>query len=832
MVEATMAVVAWVGVVRVKDLVVGVLVGVVEEMVQVGVMEAHAMMSDDMPSARHGSVAKSKIYQTIAQARASLSEPSRPFTPAEPHRHLFRPSGGVDAAARPSSAFKIGASSFVVGGAGASLRPSAAGEAEVLSLRDDEAPPPGQQRWWEQVEALLHELRAGAPAEPLLAACDALWEELKPPHSVAGPAGATPAPAAEQARRRKRLLAVLGALMERKEAAVLLRLCRLVLVVAGEHVNALLGACKLAFKLSKTEANDRLYRELGLLPLLLGIVQNVPALASKAVLVEAALYAAGALKNTSSDAHNQRALVSLGAVGAFAAVLHSQMEALAPLDGAPPSPRGAPLEAASPAVRPVHLLVQLSATLRNLAVSGSSRKQFVGSGCVHALCKLLALAPRHAELCLNVSRVLAKLSLHEDVRAQIDADPRHLEALMRVLQLHHADWPLLVRVCFILGNLSASNCRTREEMATALLPQLLQLLARHADEVRAAASAKEVKENRAPPALPPPPHAAPLEESGAAGQATIAAATPRLERKESREERKDAERQAEQFDVLVKLIRLIAHLAISRSVGERIAAAPELLSLLLLLDKFAPEGQQEELVLNTVSAITNVTFYTGADDTSASNVLLAEPSRLVRVLLAVMSQPNEEGVVEACRALGNLSRREEVRHAICAEGAHEALLALLTHPMPPVVEAACGALINLAADSAQTQLLLDARAAPRLAALQLRLLSAPPADPSASHALVLATKTMCNLCFSCTETPLPWELQEQLLPLLEHAVPPAWLGHPHAFVDERSANEWQQASQLQLMLISQLPSTDVGTEVNDCCSHDELDVLPASPDCD
>jgi len=39
MVEATMAVVAWVGVVRVKDLVVGVLVGVVEEMVQVGVME-------------------------------------------------------------------------------------------------------------------------------------------------------------------------------------------------------------------------------------------------------------------------------------------------------------------------------------------------------------------------------------------------------------------------------------------------------------------------------------------------------------------------------------------------------------------------------------------------------------------------------------------------------------------------------------------------------------------------------------------------------------------------------------------------------------------------
>ena len=71
---------------------------------------------------RDGAVAKSKIYQAIAQARASLAEPSRPFTPAEPSRHLFRPSAadGGYASSRPSSAFKIGASNFVVGGAGAS----------------------------------------------------------------------------------------------------------------------------------------------------------------------------------------------------------------------------------------------------------------------------------------------------------------------------------------------------------------------------------------------------------------------------------------------------------------------------------------------------------------------------------------------------------------------------------------------------------------------------------------------------------------------------------------------------------------------------------------
>lgn len=74
--------------------------------------------------------------------------------------------------------------------------------------------------------------------------------------------------------------------------------------------------------------------------------------------------------------------------------------------------------------------------------------------------------------------------------------------------------------------------------------------------------------------------------------------------------------------------------------------------------RFSGVCSQEELVLNAVSAVTNVTFYMGGEQ-SGGAVLLCEPRRLVRVLLAVMNQPNEEGVVEACRALGNLSRREE-----------------------------------------------------------------------------------------------------------------------------------------------------------------------------
>ena len=395
-----------------------------------------------------GALAKSKIYQAIAQARASLSEPSRPFTPAEGSRHLFRPTAGLDTSSRPSSAFKIGAAHFIVGGAGASLRPSQVGE-EVLQLRDaagraDEGGAPlQQQRWWDRTEALLHDLRPGAPVEPVIAACDRLWQHLSPPNGPGGPAGVAPAPATEQARRQKRILAAVAALMERRETPVLLRLCRLVLCATADE-SAQLGACKLVFKLSKSEVNDSLFRELGMLPLLLSCVQGTAAARSSSSGsggIEAALYAAGALKNVSADAYNQRSLVQLGAVGTLACVLRRQTTTLSAMPPLPPTPRrSAAAPAASslePAVRPVHLLVQLSATLRNLAVSGSSRKQFVGSGCVEDLCTLLHTTPQHSELCMNVSRVLAKLSLHEDVRARIGADPRHLSALVQVPSTHH-----------------------------------------------------------------------------------------------------------------------------------------------------------------------------------------------------------------------------------------------------------------------------------------------------------------------------------------------------------------------------------------------------------
>ena len=94
---------------------------------------------------------RSSHYQAIAQARASLSEPSRPFTPAETGRHLFRSSGGgilgggggadlvsrptSSLSERPTSSFSIGRSQFIGAPAAIPVRPtSISGGAEVLYL--------------------------------------------------------------------------------------------------------------------------------------------------------------------------------------------------------------------------------------------------------------------------------------------------------------------------------------------------------------------------------------------------------------------------------------------------------------------------------------------------------------------------------------------------------------------------------------------------------------------------------------------------------------------------------------------------------------------------
>ena len=161
------------------------------------------------------------------------------------------------------------------------------------------------------------------------------------------------------------------------------------------------------------------------------------------------------------------------------------------------------------------------------------------------------------------------------------------------------------------------------------------------------------------------------------------------------------------LDAVVKLIRLVAHLSISPEVGARMATAPEVGCLLKLLESFTMEGAHEELLLNTVSAITNLTYYVVDGST-----LLEQPARLAGLLVDVLAMPNEEGVVEACR-LSATSRACPTRARRCASPRARGPADALSHSSPLVIEAASGALINLAADPEHGAPRSSARAARR-----------------------------------------------------------------------------------------------------------------------
>ena len=69
------------------------------------------------------------------------------------------------------------------------------------------------------------------------------------------------------------------------------------------------------------------------------------------------------------------------------------------------------------------------------------------------------------ELMLNCVRILAKLSLYEDCRRVMAADTRAVQGVFELLAVHGRSQPLVVRVCFVLGNLTSRSEQHRELIA-------------------------------------------------------------------------------------------------------------------------------------------------------------------------------------------------------------------------------------------------------------------------------------------------------------------------------------------------------------------------------
>ena len=139
------------------------------------------------------------------------------------------------------------------------------------------------------------------------------------------------------------------------------------------------------------------------------------------------------------------------------------------------------------------------------------------------------------------------------------------------------------------------------------------------------------------------------------------------------------------------------------------------------------ETDQQDLLLNVVSAITNLSFYgridaaappscnneNGEEDDDDSgggyrcrSKIFSRREEICSCLVGVLLHDNQLAVVEAARAFGNFSRDEVVRGVIVAARADEAMSLLLTKECSDETTfAVVGCLVNLAASQKHNRIL-------------------------------------------------------------------------------------------------------------------------------
>jgi hypothetical protein len=632
------------------------------------------------------------------------------------------------------------------------------------------------------IRAILPNLNASSDVESLCEVCDQLGQQVELLIKAVEPS-------ADVFLVQKQTLYSLCKLMGRTQPVLLVKLARIALklisaplldhdavggtaesTVEGHETikasHALLTTSKLLWQLSKDEANDALFKKeqapvalLAVLELALQCMRrskkkksrsssSAPKVNGLPFAFDVLIFVCGTLKNVSNMESNQRMLCQQGAVHCLSNIMRNG------------APGGCWYQHES--TKTAQMLVQVTAALRNLCVDKKHWKQFWDAQVVERLCLLVMAYETHEELCLNISRILGKLTMNEKCRAIINADKQNFPNLLNLLRpkaqakkrkdakkdskgssgeiggqifemgqtnesetkegekgeggeggdLVYPSNALVVRVCFVLGNMTSGNEKNRQLFEKNNGTEVgIQTLQRHATEyfrLRRKEEEQQLVEDG-------------QGESKEAGEGE-GGGEQRAEGKAGKKSGKGAMRQLlarlkDVEDVLIKLIRLLANVAISTHSGPLIACAEGIDVLTPVLQSAAAStvgtgsrgwrASAEELMLNCVSLITNMSFYgnpgSGGGDGSIWTMKLGVSDALLPILL----HENEEAVIEAARAFGNLSRDAEVRAQMAESRVDEALCVLLDHSNREIVFTVCGVVMNIAADEGNKEAIIS-----------------------------------------------------------------------------------------------------------------------------
>ncbi|XP_066469356.1 armadillo repeat-containing protein 2 [Tiliqua scincoides] len=483
--------------------------------------------------------------------------------------------------------------------------------------------------WNMKILSILHELENEDNIDRLCHACTSLYQVLEEGNMLG-----------KQFKMRTLFLKTLYKLVDIASDSLGLKVAKIILGLKVSGKN-LLNVCKLVFKISRNEKNDSLIQNDSILDSLLEILRVEDLQANS----EAFLYCMGAIKFISGNANLINEMVNKGTVE----ILVQLMKLINEINE-----NDAQFSSVG------HLLVQLTATLRNLVDLPQSRCKLLDSGAIPELCLMLEKHMSDKDVCTNVARIFSKLSSFNDCCTALADCSRCYVLFLALLNKHPKKQDLVVRIIFILGNLTAKNNQAREQFfeAQGSIDTLVMLFQSHCE---ADCNGKLWKDDG---------------------------------------ELKNFRRLSEAKDVLIKLIRVIANLSIHPSVGTSLATNHRIVALLITVLEYKSVDDCEELVINTTATINNLSYYQ-----VKNSVIQEKKLYIAELLLKLLMSSNMDGILEATRVFGNLSQYHEICDFIIQRKVYKFMIALLDAKNQDVCFSACGVLINLTVDKSRRSIL-------------------------------------------------------------------------------------------------------------------------------
>lgn len=457
-------------------------------------------------------------------------------------------------------------------------------------------------------------------------------------------------------KQRSRILKAIFKMLDLEEPKLLLQLARLILAfrVGG---NNLLNVCKLVFKVSRNEKNDPAFLDCNILDLLLETMHGIDVLATH----EALIYCTGSLKFLTGNATIAKQLVQKQCIEKLSVLLDSINKLVTEKSG-----NNDQLG---------HILVQLTAALRNLADASSSRDKILNCRLLDGLTSVCDNFSSDWEIVLHASRIFSKVTLHTDCCMAVSENLLSYKVFIHLLKKHLKRQDIVVRVCFTLGNMTAKNesARTQLFQQPKSLDVLLAVLKTHLE----------------------------LDQK----------TRNKLEKREkSKSDSGSTEDLSKHEDVLVKVVRVIANISINEDVGPQVAASNPCLELLIRILECKDIESSEELVLNTVACVNNLSYFN-----CKNSAVTTHQIKIVQCLMKlVLAESMMKSIVEVSRVFGNLTRQKQVRDYLHQERVDVLLITLLDSGDREIVYIACGVLINFMVDEEKREILKRERGITKL----------------------------------------------------------------------------------------------------------------------